>query len=260
MQCRECGNDMKSFLHNDKPTLTAMVQGKTPERIKYLMDCCLSEGAEAFGMQFEQLLPEYKDEDTYKELFAYAGELPVYFTNYRFGTNEGKSDDVLAKELLHLAECGGTLCDVMGDLFCKTEGELTTDAEAIKKQMDMIGTLHKMGKQVLMSSHVLKFTPAERVLEIALEHQRRGADISKIVTFANNVAEEMENLRIITLLKEKLDIPFLYLAGGECRITRRIGGELGCTMYLCVHEYDDVATDTQPLLKNLKAIRDNIGV
>ena len=110
-----------------------------------------------------------------------------------------------------------------------------------------------------MSSHVLKFTPAERVLEIALEHQRRGADICKIVTKAENMAEQIENLRIINLLKETLHIPFLYLCGGECHILRRIGGELGCCMYLCVHEYDELATNSQPLLSELKPIRDHLS-
>ncbi len=249
---------MKSFLHNDKPTLTAMVQGTTPERIKYLIDKCREEGAEALGMQFEQLLPEYKNDATYKELFDYAGDLPVYYTNYRYATNEGKSDEVLSDELVHLAELGGTLADVMGDYFDKVEGELTTNPEAIEKQKQLITKLHEKGAQVLMSSHILKFTPAERVIEIALEHQKRGADICKIVTGADTMAEQIENLRIVTLLKEKLDIPFLFLAGGECHILRRIGGELGCTMYLCVHEYDEVATKSQPLLKNLKEIRNNI--
>jgi 3-dehydroquinate dehydratase len=107
-----------------------------------------------------------------------------------------------------------------------------------------------------MSSHVRKFITAERVLEIALEHQRRGADISKIVTGASNVAEEIENLRIINLLKENLKIPFLFLSGGECHIMRRIGGAFGCCMYLCVCEYDELATKTQPLLSDVKAIRD----
>ena len=70
--------------------------------------------------------------------------------------------------------------------------------------------------------------------------------------------QQIENLRIINLLKEKLNIPFLFLCGGECRILRRIGGEIGCCMYLTVYEYDEFATPVQPLLKNVKAIRDNI--
>ena len=61
--------------------------------------------------------------------------------------------------------------------------------------------------------------------------------------------------KIFLLLKEKLDIPFLFLAGGECRILRRIGGRLGCCTYLCVHEYDELATPTQPLLKDMVSVR-----
>ena len=109
-----------------------------------------------------------------------------------------------------------------------------------------------------MSSHVMKFTPAERVLEIAQEQQRRGADICKIVTGASNMAQQIENLRIINLLKENLKIPFLFLCGGECGILRRIGGELGSCMYLCVHEHDALATKAQPLLRDVKILRDTL--
>ena len=107
-----------------------------------------------------------------------------------------------------------------------------------------------------MSSHIMKFTPAERVLEIALEQQRRGADICKIVVGAESMEQQIENLRIATLLKKKLSIPFLFLSGGETRILRRFGGELGCCMYLCVYEHDDLATPAQPLLRCVKEIRD----
>ena len=68
----------------------------------------------------------------------------------------------------------------------------------------------------------------------ALAQQARGADIAKIVTFANSEAEEMENLRITTLLKQELKIPFLFLSGGECHRHRRLGGILGNCMVLCV--------------------------
>lgn len=247
----------KTFLNYDRATLTVMVQAKTPERIKELIDKSTPNGAEAFGMQFEKLEPCYRTKEVYKELFEYSDK-PVYVTNYRLGTNEGKTDDVLAKELCELADCGATLCDVIGDLYDKQDDEVARDEEAIKKQMKLIDDLHKRGAEVLMSSHVLKYIPAERVLEIALEHQRRGADICKIVTGADTMAEQMENLRIVNLLKENLKIPFLFLSGGECHILRRIGGEIGCCMYLCVHEYDECSTNLQPLLVNLKGIRDNI--
>lgn len=246
----------KSFLSYEKPLLTCMVQASNPDRIKALIDASIPEGAEAIGMQFCKLKVEYRNEKTYRELFAYT-DLPIYVTNYRNHiSNIGKSDDVLAAELVELAECGATLCDVMGDYFDACEGELTMNKEAIKKQIRLIDELHGRGAEVLMSSHVLKFTPAERVLEIALEHERRGADICKIVTGAENTEQQIENLRIINLLKENLKIPFLFLAGGECRILRRIGGSLGCCMYLCVHEYDELATKSQPLLSDIRVMRE----
>ena len=245
------------FLKRPAP-ITAMVQATTPERIKYLMDRCREDGAEAFGMQIEKLLPEYRSPEVYRDLFSYAGELPVYYTNYRERANLGKSDETLATELIELAECGGSYADVMADYFCPTEGEYTTDPVAVKKQKQLISELHKRGAKVIMSSHVCRFTPAERVLEIALGHRARGADVSKIVTGASNTEQEMENLRIVTLLKERLGIPFMLLAVGECRTLRRIGGVLGCCTYLCVHEYDELATPTQPLISSLKAIRDNM--
>jgi len=147
----------------------------------------------------------------------------------------------------------------MGDYYDIQPDELAVDEEAIKKQMELIDKLHKKGAEVLMSSHVRKFIPAERVLEIAFEHQRRGADICKIVVGAENMEQQIENIRIANLLKEKLDIPFLFLSVGKYSgILRRIGGELGCCMYLCVYEQDELSIKNQPLVKNIKAIRDNM--
>ena len=234
-----------------------MAQAETPERIKELIS--RSEGAEGFGMQFCRMKPEYRTEKIYRELFSLASPLPTYVTNYRYGYNEGKSDDELAEGILELADCGATLCDVMGDLFDKQDDELARDVSAIERQMKLIDELHAKGAEVLMSSHVFKFTPAERVLEIALEHKRRGADIAKIVTGASSMEEQLENLRIVHLLKAELGIPFLFLANGESRILRRVGGSLGNCMTLCVVEYDKLATKSQPLLSEMKMLRDLLG-
>lgn len=240
----------------EKPLLTVMVQGETPERVKELMSASLPEGAEAFGVQFEKLGEQYKSDEIIRDIFSSAGDKPIYLTNYRHSANDGKSDDMLGDELVHYAELGADLLDVMGDYYDITPGELTRSPEAIEKQKALIERIHKKGKKVLMSSHVMKFTPAEGVLEIAKAHEARGADICKIVTGADCVEEELENLKIAALLKKELGIPFLFLCVGNCRILRRIGGLLGCCTYLCVHEYDALATPAQPLLTDLKIIRD----
>ena len=59
------------FLNCKKATLTVMVQADNPTRIKELMDKSLPAGAEAFGIQFEQMLPEYRTPEVYRELFGY---------------------------------------------------------------------------------------------------------------------------------------------------------------------------------------------
>lgn len=245
----------KIFFDSKQAVLTVMVQADNPDRVKELMDLSLPEGAEAFGMQFERIKPEYRKKEIYLDLFQYAKDRPIYVTNYRDGENEGKSDVQLAEEMLEFADCGADLCDVMGDLFDKQPDEVAVEEEAIQKQMDMIRKIHEKGAKVLMSSHVCKFLSAERVLEIAKEHEKRGADICKIVVDSQSMEEQLENLKIIHMLKENLNIPFLFLSVGESRILRRIGGELGCCMYLCVYEHDALATPAQPLLQEVKMIR-----
>ena len=230
----------------EKPLLTSMLQYKTPDEAVGAIRNGLTASAEAFGLQWESIEDKYKSMDSFKRILSEMGEKPVYVTNYRSGSNDGKSDEKLAEEMLELADNGATLCDVMGDMFSWHPEELTDNSEAIKKQMEYIEKLHEKGAEVLMSSHVLKYTPAERVLEIALEQKRRGADIIKIVTGAENMQQQIENLKTTDLLKNELGAPFLFLSGGECSLHRRLGMKLGCCMCLCVYEHYAQSTPTPP--------------
>ena len=248
----------KSFLNHSDPLLTVMLQCETPEVVIGRIRNANCLGADAYGLQVESLKPEYHTSDTYKRLFAEMKDRPCYVTNYRMANNSSKTDEELAEGLLELADCGATLIDVMGDMFCKHPEELTDNEEAIQKQRELIDTIHQKGAEVLMSSHLYKYAPAERVLEIALEQKRRGADIIKIVTAANNMEQQIENLRITDLLKRELEVPFLFLSGGECSLHRRLGIKLGCCMSLCVYEHDALSTPSQPLLSTMKIVRDTI--
>lgn len=249
----------KTFLNQDKSLLTVMLQCETPEtvigRIRNALHC----GAEGFGLQVESLKPEFHNQDTYKRIFDEMRGKPVYVTNYRCCSNTGQTDEELADGLLTLADCGATLCDVMGDMFDKQPDELAVSEVAIQKQMQLIQRLHNKGAEVLMSSHIFKFTPAERVLEIALEQKRRGADVSKIVVSADTMEEQIENLRITNLLKKELGMSFLFLSSGVSEIHRRLGMKLGNCMQLCVYEHDALSTFSQPLFSVSKTIRDDLG-
>ena len=248
----------RTFLTGDKPMLTVMLQCKTPEIAAGRIRNALCLGADAFGLQTESLQPEYRDPAVYDRLFKEMRGKPSYVTNYRSGFNKGKSDEELAEGLLELADHGAVLCDVMGDLFCRHPDELTEDETAVQRQKELIGRLHEKGAQVLISSHLYRFAPAERVMQIAAAQKERGADIVKIVTSADSMEQQMENLRITALLKKELGAPFLFLSGGVCSIHRRIGIHLGCCMALCVYEHDAFSTAAQPLLQTMKTLRDGI--
>ena len=116
-----------SFLNQSRPLLTVMMQCKTPETAIGRIRNALCQGGEAFGLQVESLKPEYHDPEVYKRLFGEMRGRPSYVTNYRSCENTGKTDEELARGLVTLAESGATLCDLMGDLFCKHPEELTDD-------------------------------------------------------------------------------------------------------------------------------------
>ena len=248
-----------TFLNQTRPLITGIInRDDEPRAISFEMKNAIYDGADALGVQLCKLKFEYRTEEQLRGIFAAAGQKPIYITNYRMAKNENLSYEECIEGLITGLKCGATLADIMGDAFDKSEMELTKNQTAIDKQMKVIDEIHNMGKEVLMSSHILKFTPAEKVLEVALEHQRRGADISKIVTFANSEEEEMENLRITSLLKKELDIPFLFLSGGPySKIHRMIGPMLGCVTYLAVQQHGVGAMHTQPTVRAAKAVRDN---
>lgn len=250
---------MPSFLKTNKPLLTVMIkQTQNPDNIISEIGRALNMGAEAFGLQTEGLPRKYHTKEIMNSIFLATKGRPLYVTNYKLAENKNMTYDEIADELKLYADLGVTLCDVMGDMYCKHEGELTDNKEAIEKQMELIDELHSRNTEVLMSSHVNKFISAEEVLEIALEHKRRGADVSKIVTHAENMEQQIENLRITNLLKEKANIPFLFLSGGECLIHRRLGIILGSCMSLCVCELKPGSTNPQPLITEQIEIRDKI--
>ena len=245
---------MGKFLYKDTPNLTVMLQCQTPEVAIGRIRNALHLGADAFGLQAESLLPEYQTPEVYRKLFQEMRGKPAYVTNYRSGSNKGKTDEDLAEGLLMLADCGAALCDVQGDLFSRHPIQMTEEGAAIEKQMELIGKIHARGAEVLMSAHTNCYLPGEKVLELALEQKRRGADIIKIVTDAADMQQQMENMKTIDLLKRELGAPFLFLSGGECSILRRLGIKLGCCMALCVYEHDALSTPGQPLLSVMKQL------
>ena len=253
------GNIKPTFLKYSRPLLCAMIQSSTPEQMKCDIYDALYDGAEAFGIQLCNLELEYRNEETLKRIFSFCEGRPIYITSYRGHQSLGMTDDECMELLLMGARAGATLCDVMGDIYAKTEHELTYDALAVEKQKKLIDELHSLGCEVLISSHVHAFFDEETTVEYALEQARRGADVVKIVTVADTEEQQRSCLNTIYRLRRELDRPFLYLASGSYgKLIRQIGPAMGVCMYLCVQHYYPVSSKDQPQLRAAKAIRDHM--
>ncbi|MBQ6803200.1 MAG: type I 3-dehydroquinate dehydratase, partial [Clostridia bacterium] len=196
-----------TFLNHSEPLMTCMIQCSDPSAIISTVRNAIYDGAEAFGFQLCKIPVELRNKETLQSIYRHMEDKPIYITNYRGAFSKDHTEEERAEFLLQGLEWGGNLCDVMGDYYDPTPGELTWNPAAIDKQKKLVDTIHQKGGEVLMSCHTHKFMTAEQVLEMAHAHQDRGADISKIVAAANSDEEEMENLRICTLLRKELKIP-----------------------------------------------------
>lgn len=118
-----------AFLTQNKPTVTVMIQSRTVSNAVNTIRNAVYDGADAFGLQICRLEPDERKNLT--EIFRAAPGKPFYITNYRSGYNAGLSDDDCVSGLIDGLRAGGTLADVMGDVFDRSPDELTENKSAV---------------------------------------------------------------------------------------------------------------------------------
>ena len=112
---------------------------------------------------------------------------------------------------------------------------------------------------MLISSHLHAFFEADEIFHYAREQEKRGADVIKIVSFAQTREQLMEDILIAEGLKHEVAKPYLFLANGpHSHLLRQIGPAFGVCMYLCMQRYDVQNSKEQPKLRAAKAIRDSM--
>ncbi len=247
---------MAGFFNNRRPPLVAMVASETPEDAIGKILVSHSDGAEAFYLQLEQLRREFWDRASIEKIISDCRETPVIVTACRFGHAGDCTDDERAQLLLLGLESGAAVCDVMGDMFHPEENQLTFDEAAVKKQKELIDTIHSRGGEVLISTHLSRFFEREELIAYAKAQQERGADICKLVSRVNTEQQLLENLQIAAELKSQLDIPYLFLANGAySRLLRLAGPNFGVCMYLGFQHFTPLDYPEQPLLRDAAAMR-----
>lgn len=262
----------KTFLTNTT-WITPLLMSQTEEDLLTEIRACIQQGATAFGFMIERLPKTLRTPEKMQTFFREMGDRPIYVTCYLRGDVEQETDDQRAAYLLQALECGATMADVRGDMFAPCDGEMTFDEDAVAKQKALIEKIHAMGKEALMSSHIefdpkrtllpcveydkkWDFLPYEEVLKIALEHQNRGADITKIVTNADTDEELAENFKTYFRVKEQLDVPLLFLCNGKKCLPHRLAGALIGEPMVFVREASRVAgpKSAQPSIAVMKEL------
>ncbi|MDD4369365.1 MAG: type I 3-dehydroquinate dehydratase [Oscillospiraceae bacterium] len=252
---------MQAFTDLPAPALTAMLQGRDPERILYLMQLARTQGADAYGFQLEQLEPRWRTPAVYKVLFQAVQGKPVYVTSYRTQLNTGRSDEDCLQDLLQAAHYGGTLFDIPADSFHPEERQFTQNPVAIARQQALIRQLHDLGKTVVLSSHTGCYLSPQDILILAQEQLARGADLAKIVSRADTATQLQQQLQASLELQRQLRRPFLFLCTGNyARLQRMLNPLLGSRLFLCVAEHDALSTPEQPTLAEARSVLQLCGL
>ena len=242
-----------------KPRLASMIQEPTAAEAVARIRNSIYDGAEVIALHLEFLGKEHHNLRDLRNVFAYAGSLPVYTMNYRNANRPGVSDEELVAGQLIAAEAGASMVDVMGDIYDPSPMQLTKSPEAIERQRRMIEQFHGLDCQVMLSSHTWAFMTAEQTLEHCNELISRGADMVKIAMCAFREEQMDEVYRTTLLMRRELKVPFLHVCMGQYgKVHRMIAPLLGSSLALCMQQYIPVCNKEQPLLRAAKAVFDNI--
>ncbi len=249
----------KSFLTPGFHPIVGMIQCHTARECKDKISRSLYAGAEAIGLQLEQLNKDERSEEILTELMNACLDRPIYITSYRGANSSDLSDEECTSLLLKGLKCGGTLCDVVGDFFDRNDHQMTENPLAVTKQKELISRIHDMGGEVLISTHDMRDLSGDDIFRIAMLQAEHGADIIKIVVKSESLDRIGEYADVIRRVRRETGKPFLFLDGGACaNLLRKIGVNLGTAMYLCVQSHGPLDTPAQPAIKCIRTLREEM--
>ena len=250
--------DRPSFLNKPYPIITGIIAGQTPQELIAAAKNSESEGAKGITIDLFDLKPEFRNSESFKGIIN-SVDLPFMFYFYRKDKWKKSSDDERQEVLLAAADAGASMIDVMGDLYDPSPMEITYDKNAIDKQKRLMDKIRSKGADVVMSSHTGSYLSREDVIKHMLELEKRGSEVVKIVTMINTKEQLSEALQTTIALTRELKTPFIHLCGGKySRPHRFMCPVLGTTIMFAVPYYSDYYGFSQPTIKSMKAVLDNI--
>jgi hypothetical protein len=131
--------------------------------------------------------------------------------------------------------------------------EVSDDARAVDRQIQLIDEAHRRGGEVMASAHTLTRLTPEGALRIGQLAEGRGADAVKIVQFCASDEDVVESLESTVLLKRELRIPFVMMAMGEYgKLNRIMAPLLGSMLVFARQDYRPGSFLDQPPVRAMK--------
>lgn len=246
------------FFAARRPVIAGIMAGQTPAELIAEARNAEFDGAQAMAIDLADLKPEFRNVDSLRSVIA-AVELPFMFFFYRQDRWLASDDDQRQEVLLAAAAAGAAMIDVMGDLYAPSPLEFTCDPQAVERQRALIGRIHALGAQAVMSSHMSCPRSVDQVVAHLQEFERRGADMVKIVTTVDSEEELAEAIRTTMTLNRVLAKPFIHLCNGRfARPHRFLSPVLGGAVSFAVTRYEPRYQMTQPTIAAMRAVVDGM--
>ena len=266
---------MKKFLCDRRPFVVGVLRGRSAIYNMATIKNAEYEGADAFDLHLNQMPEEDRSEESLRRIFS-STKLPIlalfYTTKTPFNDPAPSWEERLAVQMRAI-DCGAAGIDIQAHYFdddsrssligskrsfeVANPEEITLRSEIISRQMDVIERVHAKGAQVLMSSHVRVPLTCEQAVDLALEVEKRGVDIVKIVSPCDSEEQLAEVLRTIITMRRELHTPFVYIGGGQYgQMSRIFGAALGNCLVFAVSRYDETHEFFQPQIKAARSIFD----
>ena len=267
---------MKRISQMPSPVLAGVIREKSVLCAAGEIKNCMYGGADIIDLHMSCL--ENTGIDTLKYVIG-SSKLPVLALNYnkKYDWSDcGFSESERAESFTNAVSAGASGIDMQGytfdtksrDGFCGedkysfTKGnpkEIVTDGVTTSKQCEFIEKIHSMGAEVLLSCHPGIAMKCEQVVELALFLEKRGPDIIKIVTAAENGGDLIESFKTMAVLKKEVKTAVSYHTNGAAgSLSRIVNPILGGHIVFCVDRYSGGSTMEQLDLKTAKDAIDNL--
>jgi 3-dehydroquinate dehydratase len=263
-----------------QPFTCTIITDKSPTDCKRTIWHSDYDGTDAYQWHLMMLEKKYLNEASLRPVYESTVK-PILVSNYRWDYEKhiDIDEETRIRILLDAFRWGADGIDLEADAFDPIDGpgewseaareyslnpdskprEYTTKPLAIERQKKVIDEVHKLGGEVLLSCHSRVQLSVEQIISMAIEMEKRGADIIKIVRVDTSFDDLLITLKATLELKKVLKVPYIMGSHGQhSKIGRVVCPMLGSMLAWCTQPLSPGGYPLQPPIHAQKAAWENI--